>query len=121
MNRPTILVVDDDRPWVQNIQKRLGSHYLIDTAPDLDEATKLLEKDNYILIIANSLYTKVLEVIQYRFPEKRVIVATSKPTPQEAIKMYDFGALDYFSKEFDEDVSTRTERAISIPFRASPA
>lgn len=115
MSQQRILVVDDDQPWVNNIKKRLSSHYTIDNAKDVKEANDLLEDDDYALVIANSRYTDTLEIIQKRFPAKRLIVATSKPTPQEAIKMYDFGALDYFAKEFNEDVTIRTQRAIKIP------
>ncbi len=119
MSRSTILIIDDDQHWVNNIIKWLSTRYTIDIASGLNEAVRLLEQDNYVLIIISSLQTHALEIVQQRFPAKRLIVATNKPTPQEAIKMYDYGALDYFPKEFDKDVNSRTERAIKIPVGAT--
>ncbi len=115
MTRPTILIVDDDQSWIDNIIGRLAKDYDVDTAHDLKKMTELLDADGYVLIIASSIHTDILEIIHKQYPNKRLVVATNKPTTQEAIKMYDYGALDYFPKHLDEDVNLITQRAIRIP------
>lgn len=119
MNRPAILIIDNDQSWINNLREHLGRTYNIDVAQNSIEAMEKLSQDNYELLIVSSLEIAALENIHSLYPTKRLVVVTNKPTTQEAIKMYDYGAMDYLAKEFDQDISSKMEQVIKIPVIAS--
>jgi DNA-binding NarL/FixJ family response regulator len=91
----------------------------VEIATNLEEALAKLKKNRYDLIIASSRRLDVLEAINEKFPEKRVVVATGQPTTREAISIYRLGALGYFAKDFRREVmSEKIREAIQKPVKA---
>ncbi len=114
-----ILIIDDEPRWINFARDNLGTTFEVEVATDLEEALAKLKKDRYDLIIASSRRLDVLEAINEKFPEKRVVVATGQPTTREAITMYRFGVLDYFAKDFRREVvSDKICEAIQKPVKA---
>lgn len=115
-----ILIIDDEPGWLDFTRDDLGTTFEIEIATDLETALAKLEEDRYDLVIASSRRLDVLEAINERFPEKRVVVATGQPTTREAITVYRFGVLDYFAKDFRREVvSEKIQNAIQKPARTS--
>jgi DNA-binding NtrC family response regulator len=114
-----ILIIDDEPRWIEFAKDALEK-FKIEIAPDLETALAKLEDNRFDLIIASSRRLSVLEVIAERYPDKRMVVATVRPTTREAINAYRLGALDYFAKSFlPRDVANKVNEAISKPTRAS--
>lgn len=115
-----ILIIDDEPRWIEFAKGALDK-FVIEVAPDLETALAKLEDNRYDLIIASSRRLNVLEVIAERYPDKRRVVATVRPTTREAISAYRLGALDYFAKSFlPDDVSDKVSEAIKKPSSVSP-
>ena len=110
-----ILIIDDEPRWIEFAKGAL-ERFSIEVAPDLETALAKLEDNRYDLIIASSRRLNVLEIIAQRYPDKRTVVATVRPTTREAINAYRLGALDYFAKSFlSGDVADKVDEAIRKP------
>jgi DNA-binding NtrC family response regulator len=94
-----ILLIDDEPRWIDFARRDLESFEIV-VAKSFEEAVAELEQDQFDLVIASSRWLKVLELIQEKFAEKRVMVTTIKPTPEEALFAYRRGAVDYIPKSF---------------------
>jgi DNA-binding NtrC family response regulator len=115
-----ILIIDDEPGWVTFAKDSLEMAFEVEVAADFETALAKLEKNQYDLIITSSRRLDVLEAIKKDYPEKRVVVASGQPTAGEAIATYRLGALDYFAKDFRQDVVwAKIQEAIRKPVRAS--
>lgn len=94
-----ILLIDDEPRWIDFARRDLDSFEIV-VANSLDEAVTELEQDRFDLVIASSRWLKVLELIREKYAEKRVMVTTIRPTPEEALSAYRNGAVDYIPKSF---------------------
>ena len=113
-----VLILDHRSSWSCFAAKTLLAHgYDTIELGRREEALALLEKavqqgEEYDFIIVDSLsdrtednMVKPLEVaktIAELFPKVPLIVASSRPTPDEAVLAYEVGALAYIPKTFDE-------------------
>ncbi len=114
-----ILIIDDEPRWIEFAKGTL-SKFTIDIAPDIESALDKLERDRYDLIIASSRRLDALEAVAEQYPDKKMVVATVRPTPREAISAYRLGALDYFVKSFlSSDVVAKVSRFIKKPLNGS--
>jgi DNA-binding NtrC family response regulator len=110
-----ILIVDDELHWINFAQDDLGGFEIV-VARSRDEALKFLEENKFDLVIASSRRLDVLGTIAEKYSDKRVVVTTVRPTPEEAITAYRLGALRYFAKSFRRsDLLARVSEVISIP------
>lgn len=113
-----VLILDHRSPWTSFVAKTLSAYgYDVIERGSYGEALALLEKatrwgEGYAFIIVDPLNgrpedheTKLLEVartIAKHFPSVPLIVASSRPTPDEAVLAYELGALAYITKTCDE-------------------
>ena len=112
-----VLILDHRSPWSHFAAGTLWAHsYDAIELRRLEEALVRLDAapagEEYTLVIVDSLSdrtednrVKPLEVartIAERFPKVLLIVASSRPTPDEAARAYAAGASAYIPKTFDE-------------------
>ena len=116
----TILLVDDEAPFVETMIKRLTKRDLnISSALSGQEALTLLEKtDNIEVVILDVKMpimdgNQVLKEVKKRYPLVEVIMLTGHATVESAIEGMKWGAFDYLMKPCDIDqlVSKVTEAA----------
>lgn len=94
-----ILILDDERFWIDFALNDLES-YEIEVASDTATAMAMLEAKDFDLVIASSRRLDALSKIRERHTQERVLVATMRPSLDEAIRAYDLGAVRYRPKSF---------------------
>ncbi len=107
--RPTLLLVDDDRPFLQRLSRametrgfvvtmaetvREGSQFAKTTNPDFAVVDMRLEDGNGL---------DVVSVLQEQSSETRVIVLTGYGNIATAVTAVKLGAIDYLAKPADAD------------------
>lgn len=109
-----ILLIDDEPRWIDFARRDLESFEIV-VAKNQEEALAELEQDRFHLVIASSRWLGVLEVIREKYSDKRVMVATIKPTPREALTAYRSGAVDYIPKSFaDRNLLEHVRKAVPL-------
>lgn len=112
MKKMRILLIDDEPRWIDFARRDLESFEIV-VAKGLDEAVAELEQDQFDLVIASSRWLRVLELIREKYAEKRVMVTTIRPTPEEALSAYRNGAVDYIPKSFaDRELLEHVKKAV---------
>jgi two-component system response regulator AtoC len=118
MNRPHILIVDDD-PHARDLLRRLlGQMGRISEAPDVPTAEKMLAStvEPFDLVMTDMAMPdpddglKVLRSAREHWPDSPVIVLTAFGNIEGALDTIQQGAFDYLSKPFDVDQISRVVR-----------
>jgi len=104
VNKPKILMIDDDPVFIEGYESLLSNEYQIQGAPDIPTGLQLMEKtDPDILLLDIALNTEkeglaVLPDIKKRFPNLPIVIVTNWDSHlifKEAISL---GAADFFVK-----------------------
>ena len=109
MNKPRILIVDDEQRMRRILQIILGDHdYNTDLAGDGLEAQNLFQKYSYDLVITDLKMPELdgmalLEFILLEKPKVPVIVITAHGSVESAVKAMKAGAYDYIAKPFENE------------------
>ena len=116
----TVLLVDDEVPFVETMTKRL-THRDLEIIPAYDgrEALEKLKKHPNIEVVVLDVKMpgmdgiETLKEIKQHYPIKEVIMLTGHATVESAIEGMKKGAFDYLMKPCDIDtlVSKTTEAA----------
>lgn len=109
MSNEKILIVDDEsgmRNALREVLKRLS--YTVDTAEDAEEGLRLLEENDYSLIMSDVRMPEMdgiafLENVMNTHPEMRMIMMTAYGTIEDAVTAMKKGAMDYLLKPFSLD------------------
>ena len=102
-----ILVVDDEPLVSEVIIKCLETeHYNCHAADSTDKALRLLEQNNYSLVVSDinmpgKSGIELLSIVKKRFPDVAVIMVTAVDDRKTAIKSLHLGAYGYVIKPFD--------------------
>ena len=94
-----ILLIDNEPRWIDFARRDLASFEVV-VAQNQEESLTEMEKGQFDLVIVSASWIKVLEVLREKYAEKRVLVTTTRPTPQEALTAYRSGTVDYIAKSF---------------------
>ena len=105
MQRPKILVVDDDVATLKLLRANLKTEdYTTLTAMDGSEALNVIDKDIPDLVILDLMMPKIngFEVLQRvrEWSQLPIIVLSARGDEEDKIKCLDMGADDYISKPF---------------------
>ena len=111
MNKIKVLMIDDNVQLIEAVKEYFNSSKqieIVETAYDGIEGLKAIEKENYDVIILDLIMPKkdglyVLEEMQKRNLDKKVIVATSYNTAEVIRSVSEFGVNYYILKPFDFD------------------
>jgi DNA-binding NtrC family response regulator len=108
MNAVKILLVDDEKPFVETMMKRLKKREIeVDAAYDGHEALEYLEKNSGTEVVIldikmpNMDGMTALKEIKAKFPLIEVIMLTGHATVETGIEGMKMGAFDYLMKPCD--------------------
>jgi len=111
MNEPTVLLVDDEEPFVDTMTKRLSKRSLtVLKAYSGEEALSVLKEDHHIDVVILDVKMpgmdgiETLKAIRKDFPLVEVIMLTGHATVETSIEGMRLGAFDYLMKPSDMDV-----------------
>jgi len=107
MEKPRLLLVDDDIPFVTNLSKLLARRsYEVSTVYDGDSALKIVEEKEFDVIILDQKMPgkdglTVLKEIKKKRPRLEVIILTGVATVDTAFNGLQLGAFDYVAKPLE--------------------
>ncbi len=117
MNRPRILVVDDDPHAIDLLQRLLGPMGEVLSASNAPAAiSRITAGPAYDLLLTDMAMPdpgdglKVLTVSREHQPETPVVIVTAYGNIEGALDTIQQGAFDYLSKPFDVDAIVRVAR-----------
>ena len=107
----SVLLVDDEVPFVETMTKRLTKRDLdVSTAFNGQEALDILEKSRSIEVVILDVKMpgmdglETLEKIRKKYPLVEVVMLTGHATVESAIDGMKLGAFDYLMKPCDMDI-----------------
>lgn len=119
LNNKKLLVVDDDRVFLEEIKKNLESRgFSVTTALDGMEGLSLCLKENFDLVITDMRMPKMggkemIRKILMKTPDMPVIVITAYGNIQEAVRTIKEGVYDYLLKPLNwDDLYMRVVKAL---------
>ena len=123
MTKPKLLLVDDEKDFVDTLAERLqlrGYHVL--TAPDGESALQIIENDPPHLVVLDLLMPgisglDVLQQVKARAPQLPVILLTGRGSAAEGAEGLQIGAYDYLMKpvNINELIRKMEEAVKNIP------
>eukprot|EP01037_Dinobryon_pediforme_P020596 gene20596-21268_t len=105
----SLLIVDDDKPFLQRISRAMQSRgYHVDTADTVAEGLAKVDArpPAYAVVdmrLGDGNGLDVIEMIRIRRPDSRAVVLTGYGNIATAVSAVRLGALDYLSKPSDAD------------------
>jgi len=114
-----ILLVDDEKEFVETIARRLRHRgFRVDCAFSGTEALKRLEKENAVDVVVLDVRMpdpdgiKTVEKIKTNYPLVEVIMLTGHATVRTAVEALKLGAFDYLMKPCDlSELISKAEQA----------
>lgn len=109
MNKPRILVIDDEDIVRISCRKCLVPEgYEVDVAASGVEGMRLLDNNSYDVVLTDLKMPdmdgmEVLTKVKQRLPEAKIIIITGYSTVETAVKALKLGALNYIEKPFTPD------------------
>jgi two-component system, NtrC family, nitrogen regulation response regulator NtrX len=119
-SRTRVLVVDDEPSVLLETSASLKRHYDVLTAPNADEAERVLSKERVGLLITDLRLPgrdglALLESAKASHPDLPVVVMSGHGTIEEAVKAIRLGAADFVEKPFGPDrLHVTVERALEL-------
>jgi DNA-binding NtrC family response regulator len=120
MNKPSLLLIDDDRHVLESMSDWLRSQgYELDAAARYADALDQLRRKSYDLVLCDVRLSDgdgfdLLEKCRRNWPASQVILMTGYGTPDGAIEAIRAGAFDYLTKPLiDDELLMAIERAVS--------
>ncbi|MFH1372366.1 MAG: sigma-54 dependent transcriptional regulator [bacterium] len=104
-----ILVVDDAAETLEVLRRNLSSKgYQVFTAPGVDQALQVLEKESIDLVITDYRMPRVsgLDLVRHvreNFQDTEIMMITGYASIVGAVEAVKFGAEDYLAKPFTDD------------------
>jgi len=104
-----ILIVDDEQSMRDFLSVMLKkSNYDVSTAADGTEAKKLIDSEEFDLVITDVMMPDIsgidiLEYVKSRHPETAVLIITAYASHDTAVEAMKLGAEDYITKPFNID------------------
>ncbi|SEM93146.1 response regulator transcription factor [Lihuaxuella thermophila] len=100
-----VLLIEDDQPLLESIQRILQEEFQVDTASAGDEGLFLAEQNIYDLIILDIMLPvmsglEVLRQIRRQNIDVPVLMLTAKDSVEDKVRGLDEGADDYLVKPF---------------------
>lgn len=120
MEKPTLLLVDDDRHILESMSDWLREQgYLVDTARSVDEGRKLLARKSYSVAIVDVRLSdgdgyELLAACRQCDARLPVILITGYGTVEAAVEAVRAGAFDFLTKPLiDDELQMAIERALN--------
>ncbi len=106
MEKPTLLIVDDDPDFLQDFAFLLGEQYSVVTTTETDQVIKLIQAHNPDLVFLDLFLGEqnglnLLQTIKTRFPQQACIMITEHGSIDTAVEAIKMGAENYITKNFN--------------------
>jgi len=118
-DRPTLLVVDDEKGPRESLRMILSPQYRVLAATAADEALEILEREPGVAVATIDLNMpgmkgdELMRIVRTRFPHVEVIVITGFQSVETAVEGIRHGVFDYLTKPFDVvEVASTVRRAV---------
>lgn len=124
MDKPRIVVVDDDDAWLRTIKRLLGDDYELHITTDPVEAEALVRSSPFALGILDQRLSPDLSGVELLHhlrgvqPGLRGIILTGYADLEDAVESMKVGAFDYISKgrsDLHTELPIRVARALAQP------
>ena len=118
MNRPVLLVIDDEMGVRESLRMVFGKDFRMLDADCLEAALPKLQQEKPSVVLLDVLMPKTdgieaLRQIKAIYPECEVIMLTALNSKQAVAKALDFGAFAFVGKPFDVvDLRRKVDRAL---------
>jgi two-component system response regulator RegA len=105
----SLLIVDDDKPFLQRVARAMETRgYIVRTADSVAEGVKLVESAAPAFAVVDLRLDDgsgldVVEQVRRRRPDSRVVVLTGYGNIATAVTAVKLGAVDYLAKPADAD------------------
>ena len=105
----SLLLVDDDRPFLQRLARAMETRgYVVDTADNVAEGLKKAEAAPPAFAVVDMRLEDgngldVIELLRRRRPDSRMVVLTGYGNIATAVTAVKLGAVDYLAKPADAD------------------
>jgi two-component system response regulator RegA len=105
----TLLLVDDDKPFLQRLARAMESRgYIVETADTVADGLRLAEAAPPAFAVVDMRLEDgngldVIELIRRRRPDSRMVVLTGYGNIATAVTAVKLGAVDYLAKPADAD------------------
>jgi CheY-like chemotaxis protein len=102
-----VLIVDDEKDFLEIIAERLGVRGMdVSTATSAEDALHMVEKKSYDVVIMDFMMPaldgfKALKLLKQKQPEIQIILLTGNVPQQKRLEAKKLGALDVFEKPPD--------------------
>lgn len=118
MSKPTILVLDDEIPRIEILQKKLGEDFKVFFTDDLEKALEILQKNNIKLLLTEITFpdfdTWLAKVALFNIPvyivtesSDNVILNKLKQSALvQACFLKKYNNIDYIVKKIKEKIKT---------------
>ncbi|HEU4382877.1 MAG TPA: response regulator [Anaeromyxobacteraceae bacterium] len=108
MERPRVLVVEDNPGVLRLMATILEQSYQVTTAPDGKAALSLIGSQPFDVVLADVKMPglggfDVLKAVQGRCPATQTVMMTGYASVPDAVSAIKFGAFDYVAKPLDSD------------------
>lgn len=106
---PTLLLVDDDRPFLQRLARAMeGRGFVVETSETVKEGTAMALRNppDYCVVdmrLQDGNGLDVVEALQRKGADTRVVVLTGYGNIATAVTAVKLGAIDYLAKPADAD------------------
>ncbi|MHB8523723.1 MAG: sigma-54-dependent transcriptional regulator [Limisphaerales bacterium] len=103
---PPLLIIDDEKNMRLSLQTVMAdSGYLARAAESAEQALKLLEEQEFFMVITDARLNgmtgyEFLQIARGRWPNLPVLIITAYATPKLAVAAIKAGAIDYLAKPF---------------------
>ncbi len=128
MNKPAILVIDDDEAIATTVASFLVAHgYDVTVALEGGEALDRIREGNYPIIVSDIYIDQVsgldiLREARQRNPDAAVILMTTRGSVRTTVEAEIAGAFEYLAKPFEmRALLEAVERAQAVPAPDEPA
>ena len=105
----SLLLVDDDRPFLQRLARAMEARgYIVDTADNVADGLKKAEAapPSFAVVdmrLEDGNGLDVIELVRRRRPDSRMVVLTGYGNIATAVTAVKLGAVDYLAKPADAD------------------
>jgi two-component system response regulator HydG len=110
MNRPRVLVINDQESVLSLFAQVQGAHYNLTTANEGAAGMALVAEREFDVVVTDLRMPgasgfSVLESVKARWPETEVVFVTSHASVPDAVEAIKQGAYDYIQEPFDPEVA----------------
>lgn len=119
MDKPAVLIIDDDPAYLESISLALDGHFLVRTAPGGLDALKIMNDTSRLSLILLDLHmpemtgVELLETVRRKNKNIPILIVTGKSRHEWARRCEELGVQGYVDKLIDiEELIGKMEKLL---------